>query len=317
MVHLKSNAPPKPPRHDEVAHERQQNLAALLVLVNLFVGAICLAIILEVGWDPEFTRTEWTYCLALVLFSWLNLLIAAGAVGWLISLLFSILPDSVGGARQRPDAGLLSRHRMIFYYLGVWSNLLALGLVIEITGGLAESPFDALLIAFVLTGQQLSRFRTQSGLLYISGLLVFGVILALEPVASKPVEAAPHVLTIAVAFLALVAGGFLNYFEKPHNYLVEKHVKQPSHARLYQDGQGTWRVALLENTHRQDPVLFRQRTGGASSNGEFPVGLKEKFQTFMDSMAQDASWGSLRSDWPANCTRSFVVTLVPAESEPS
>lgn len=302
----------RPTRHDEVSHERQQNLAALLVLVNLFVGAISLAIILEVGWDPELTRAEWVSFSVLVLFSWLNLLIAAGTLGWVFRLVLSMLPDGYG-VEKPPDAGLLERHRMIFYYLGVWSNLLAIALMIEITGGLAESPFDALFIAFVLTGQQLSRFRTQSGLLYLSGLAVFGLMIAFEPLATRPDVAAPHELTIAVAFLALGAGGFLNYFEKPHNYLVEKHIKQPSHARVYQDGQGAWRVALLESIHRQDPVIFGRMEFDRSNDGRFPDGLKEKFQTYVDTMGQDAEWDSLRSAWPERCTRSFVVKLVPTK----
>jgi hypothetical protein len=302
----------KAKRHDEVSHERQQKLAALLVLVNLFVGAITIAIVLATNWNLDFTKAEWICIGALVVISWSNLLAAAGFFGWAVSLIFSMLPYGTGVSEAPPDADLLERRRMAFYYVGVWANLLALGAIIEVTGGLAESPFVALFIAFVLTGQQLSRFRTQSGLLYVSGLLVAALMIALEPLSTRPAELAPHELTISVAILALGAGGLLNYIEKPHNYLLERHVKRPSRARIYQDGRGVWRVVLLERVHPFDPPIFARAETG-STDGEFPVGLKERFESFLGTMAEDAGWTTLKTTWPERCSTNFIVRLEAIE----
>jgi hypothetical protein len=296
-------------RHDDISHERQQKLAALLVLVNLFVGGISTLFILATDWNLELTRSELVCIAVLIVVSWLNLLVAAGFIGWVVDLVLSMLPDGTGTTEPSPDAALLKRHRMAFYYVGVWANLLALGLIIEVTGGLAESPFIALLIAFVLTGQQLSRFRMQSGLLYASGLALVALMIALEPLSTQPAEPAPHELTIAVAILALAAGGLLNFIEKPHNYLLEKHVKQPSRARIYQDGRGVWRVTLLEKVHRLDPVIFARVEAGTAVEGKFPAGLKERFESLLNVMAEDAGWTTLKPNWPDRCSANFIVGL--------
>jgi hypothetical protein len=305
-------------RHDEISHERQKRLGALLVVTNLIVGGISLAIVFLTDWNPELTRGEWIAFGLVILISWLNLLIAAGVVGWVFDLALSMLPDGVGSTDAHPDDKLLERHRMAFYYVGVWSNLLALGLIIEVSGGLGESPFVPLLIAFVLTGQQLSRFRTQSGLLYVSGLALVGLMVLCEPLASEPPESAPHELTMVVAFLALAAGGLLNYVEKPHNYLLEKHLKPPSRARIYQDGCGAWRVALLHSIHRQDPVLLGGDVKSALPiDGQFPDGLQERFEAYLRSMAEDARWSPVEPDWPQQCSLNFMVKLNPPRQKQS
>ncbi len=306
---------PKKTRHEEIAHERQQRLAGLLVVVNLGVGAISAAFLFETDWQMGLSTNEWITFGAIVAISWLNLLIAAGAVGWLWDAVLTALPEG-HSATPPPDGWLLERGRMVFYYVGVWANLLALAYIIETTGGLAESPFVPLLIAFVLTGQQLSRFRTQSGLIYLSGLVAIGLMIAGESLFTEPAEVAPHEMTIAIAALAVTAGGLLNYIEKPPNYMLEKHVKQPSRARVYQDGRGVWRVVLLERIHRQDPVVFMSAVGVAEQVKDgYPTGLKEEFQTYIESMGKVAGWRQLKATWPSRCTTSFIVQLSPEQED--
>jgi hypothetical protein len=196
-------------------------------------------------------------------------------------------------------------------------DLLALGVMIEVSGGLAESPFVPLLIAFVLTGQQLSRFKTQSGLLYLSGLVIFGLMIIVEPLSSRPPEPPPHELTIAMAFLALATGGLLNYFEKPHNYLLAKRLKPPSRARIYQDGSGVWRVSLLHSIHRQDPVIFPASDPPTELiDGEFPIGLQEQVNAYLEALSTVAKWEHVQTDWPSRCSSSFMVRIVPKGEAP-
>jgi hypothetical protein len=306
----------KPKRHDELAHERQQRLARLLVLANGLIGAISVAIIYATTWSLGLNRTEWVVIGGLILVSWLNLLIAAGSIGGAVNSVMSMMAEGSDASEKPVDARLLERWRMGFYYVGVWANLLALATIIEVTGGLVGSPFVALLIAFVLTGQQLSRFRMQSGLLYVSGLVVLLSMILLEPVFTKPSGPAPDELTLSVVAMALVASGWLNYVEKPHNYLVENRIRQPTRARIYRDGAGVWRVVLLERIHRLDPVLYFSAESADVTDGEFPAGLQDKFRNFLDSMSQDAGWAPLEPKWPERCGSNFTVNLRPGPSAP-
>lgn len=307
-----------PRRHDQIAHERQKRLGGLLILANLTIGGISTAIIFATEWDPALTLVDWIIFGVLVVGAWLNLLVAAGAVGWAYDSILGFFQDGVDSTDRHPDDRLLERGRMIFYYVGVWLDLLALAVIIEVSGGLAESPFVPLLIAFVLTGQQLSRFKTQSGLLYISGLAIFGLMILLEPLSTRPPEPAPHELTICVAFLALAIGGLLNYFEKPHNYMLEKHLRQPSRARIYQDGCGAWRVTLLHSIHRQDPVIFAaSEAPDRPGDGTFPDGLRERFDAYLAEMITDARWEPVQPDWPTQCSSSFMVKFIPRDREPT
>jgi hypothetical protein len=213
------------PRHDDIAHERQRRLAPLLLLANLAIAVCATAIMLGFDWGPDPTEAELALFTVLLGLSWATLLIAAGAVGWVVELL-----DGVGTppeqAKPRIDARFLARYRMVFYYAGVLTNLAAFALVAEVTGGLAESPFVALLVAFVVTSQQLSRFKTQSVLMFLAGAAVVALVWALEPSASHPSEPAPHGVEIALVLLAFLGGGLLSIIEKPRN--PRRAVESPS-----------------------------------------------------------------------------------------
>lgn len=204
------------PRHDTIAHERQRRLAPLLLLANLAIAVAAAIVMLSFGWGPDPTGFELGLFLFLLVFSWTNLLIAAGAVGGLVDLLDGV-PKHQREASPRVDDRILARYRMVFYYVGVLANLAAFALVAEVTGGLAGSPFVALLVAFVVTSQQLSRFKTQSALMLLAGLVVIVVMYLLEADASHPPDPAPEGAEIILVVLALVGGGLLGIIEKPRN----------------------------------------------------------------------------------------------------
>ncbi len=300
---------------------RQRRLAGILFLANLAIGLVSAAIIGPVNnWQLEFSTFQWV-CLGFAFgLSWLCLLIAADFAHWAGgvvrragSAIASALSED-GKADEPEDPGpeieRLDPHRKYFYYCGVWSNLISLALLTELTGGLAESPFVALYIAFVLTGQQLSRFRRQTFWMLVTGVVVTALMIVLGPYASAPAVAAPHGLTITVVALALAAGALHNYMEKPENYLIKKHVRPPTRARIYLDGRMAWRFTFLENIHRQDPFLATSAMPAAAMNadGDFPEGLKEKFEEYLGVMLDATGW-QVESTWPNRCARSFVVNL--------
>lgn len=299
-------------RHDSVALARQKNLAALLILANLFVGAALALVMTLSDWSPGLTSFELIVCCIVFGMAWLALVVAGGFVEWLPRALPSAFPGGLQADGEPSSvAAFIARRRMVFYYAGVVLDLLAIAVISQVTGGLPESPFVALLIAFVLTGQQLSRFRTQSGILFVLGIVTALLMLIFEPFFSKPEPPAPPELEIAAVLLALATGGVLNYFEKSHNYLLERHVHRPSHVRIYEDGRGIWRYSLYRDFHRQDPVLFPPGDPAVKlDDGEFPPGLKERFEELAKAMGSDASWDALEPDWPERCEDSFAMRLV-------
>lgn len=290
-------------RHDSIAHERQQKLAQLLFLANFGIGVCAVSIMAYYDWSPDPTRFEVALFVLLIGLSWLCLLTAAGVLGWLVGLLGGI---SVGPSPGDPavDEKFLAQHRMRFYYAGVILNLLGFAVVAEITGGVSESPFMALVIAFILTSQQLSRFQPQAAAMLVVGLAVTVLMLLLEPLASEPATGAPHQLEIAAVLLALVGGGVLNYIEKPPNHYVRK-LKGPEQVLVYQDAQGHWRFAFYRRSHRQDPILL---TSSDADGGAFPDGLERQVIRYAAEMAV-ADLGDSVPEWPKEFTTCFSLRL--------
>lgn len=291
-------------RHDTIAHERQRKLAQLLFLANLGIGAS--AGLLMAYWDWSFEPTGFEVGLLIGLFalSWLCLLTAAGAVGWLVGL-FAGIPGVPPSGEPAVDEEFLAKHGMRFYYAGVIFNLVAFALVTEVTGGLDESPFTALLVAFVLTSQQLSRFRPQAAIMLGIGLAVTGLMLLLEPLASEPAAAAPHQLEVAAVLLALIGGGALNCMEKPPNHYVTA-PEAPSRVLVYRDAQGNWRFSFYQRFHRQDPILL---TGAAADGNAFPEELERQVIRYASEMATVAGWEESVPGWPKEFTTCFSIRL--------
>ena len=163
-------------RHDAVALARQQNLSALLILSNLFVGGMLAGIVILSDWSLGITSGETITCIAVFAVSWLNLLIATDFLEWLRRL-----------------------------------------------------------------------------------------------------------------FRSMPSGG-------PHD-----------------DGEGIWRFAFYNGIHRQDPVLLAPSVPPAPGDGEFPCGLKERFERLARAMERDAKWDDLGPDWPERCEASFTMKLAAQE----
>lgn len=294
-------------RHDALSLKRQRGLAALLLIANLVLAVACGAVLAITGWNPEFTNAERILCMSVFGVSWVALVIAAGVVEWLPQITSDLLRDAGDNARATKRlARFVAERRMVPYYVGLVFNLFGVALLAEFTGGLTESPFVALFVAFVLIGQQVSRFKLQATLLLVYGAVLVGGMLALKEVVSEPSEATPPALSATIILLSFVAGGLLNSYEKVHNYLVERRVQPPAQVRIYRDGRGIWRFAL----HRQDPVLLGPDPAPVKSG--VPSELRERFEEHAKQMGAYADWGDLHTDWPNDCEDdSFIVPLHP------
>lgn len=290
-------------RHDALALKRQRGLAALLLIANLVVGLVCFAFVVLGDWSPGINPTEWLISLAVFGISWLSLLVAAGLVEWLPQITSDLLRDAGDNSRAtKRMAAFIASWRMIPYYLGFGANLVGIALLTEFTGGLTDSPFAVLFVALVLIGQQVSRFKPQAGLLLLFATATVAAMLAYESLFVDRPELSEG-LTAVLVLLAFVAGGLLNYYEKAHNYLIEKRVQPPTQVRIYRDGRDVWRFAL----HRQDPVLLG--SDHPPIDRGVPVVLREQFEQHARRMGLYADWGELVPSWPDTCEDSFIVPL--------
>jgi hypothetical protein len=301
-------------RHDALALKRQRNLAATLILANLTIATVSAWIIEHYNWDVELTQTEQIFWIAGFTATLVVLLIASGFLEWLPGALSGVFVGTEAESVPNRLSAFIARHRMVFYYAGVWANMTTLALVVETTGGLPTSPFVPIFVAFVLTGQQLSRFRTQALTLFVSGLALVVVMLSCRSLVSDPATAPPDLLPIAVVILSLLMGGLLNILERPHNYLLKKQVPAPTHARIYRDGEGIWRFAFFLKRHQQDPVL-QGRSDPPIPEGQFPSGLRERFEEHAREMGQHAAWTNVSPQWPSTCEQSFTIELVALEED--
>lgn len=293
-------------RHDSIAHQRQKRLAQLLCLFNVMLALGCGAIMVYEHWNPEPTRAEVLALICLVAFSWLFLLVAAGTIGWFADLRTALRPGPFT-AKPAVDDAFLNKHRMSFYYAGVILNLLAIAMATEITGGLADSPFTALLIAFVLTAEQLSRFKPQAKVMLVIGLAVAALMIGLEKLASDPPDLAPHLLYIAVALAALLGGGILTVWEKPRNHYVHE-LDDPSQVLVYRDVHGNWRFSVYDESHRQDPILL---PGNGVDMVDFPSDLEARVVDCALDMVASSDWekGESLPGWPSTFTTCFSLEL--------
>jgi glycerophosphoryl diester phosphodiesterase len=296
-------------RHDDISNERQQGLATLLLAFNVlavFVWFVPVQILYH--WNPGLTPTEVLLlcCLAGILA--ISLLLAAE------------IPQGIqrawnrglGPGELRSAADPFVQYRWLFYYIALTANILALALVVETTGGLGSSPFVALFVAFILIGQQLSRFETQSRRLILFGATLAGAMLLLKGYASKPEHLAPVGVTVFVVFLTLGFSGLLSWREKPPNPLVGSgRSALPTHAHVYH-AYGAWHFVLYRHRHRLDPVVPGRTQGGR---------LKVAFQGSVKKMAAEAGWPALRLTWPKDALQrepaSFRVAFEAAQDSPT
>lgn len=199
-------------RHGKIALRRQKELARWLFYVNVAIAVIWLL-----------TANDWHLGLSG------GVVVALIACGVVFVICIGLAANGIGGVRRflraadqgndddddepwRSESWIADR-RYWFYYAGVWADLFALALLVWTTGGLDGSPLVAILVAFVLTGMQLSRERDQAAALLASGVGVAVFILVVSPPMHPP-DPAPSDLATWLVMLALGGGGVLTLNER-------------------------------------------------------------------------------------------------------
>ena len=283
------------PRHDQIAFRRQQYLAAFLLMIDAYVAVISVVVGYIAKWHP-LTQDELLLTTILALASMVCFLLAAGAVGGIRDM----WNEGIGiapGLRHR-DTDFFAKRRMIFFYTGVNLNMIALALLVGQTGGITASPYIAVFFAFILTGQQLSRFKTQSSFLIGVGIVLTAAVFVCESTVGLPkTSRAPDELTFLLLASTLIACGLITSYEKGQNYLVEGKQNLPTHAHVYRDATGMWHYAVYCRRHRLDPVVGHdsEETGTEGSLES----VRKKVEAIVKSMYQAAEWGKPSFEWPA------------------
>ncbi|HKO20124.1 MAG TPA: hypothetical protein VJU82_14680 [Acidobacteriaceae bacterium] len=223
--------------------------------------------------------------------------------------------NAMGAARPITQSNdFIDSHRMIFYYLGVASNIVSFAILVEQTGGMLASPYTAPMVALILTGQQLSRFKTQSTCLISAGCIVAATMWLYEStIGLAPSPPAPRALGFTLLAISLVAAGAITNAEKDHNYLIEGMQRLPTHANIYRAADGTWHYVLYSSRYRLDPVVGNPSSEtGTAGQADTLRFLRTKIEAEVSSMYQAANWGAPKFVWPDDTGSASFVVHFPA-----
>jgi hypothetical protein len=294
-------------RHDNIAFIRQRYLAIFLLILLAIVIVLSVATAYAFKWHP-LTPGRLAIVIPLSAVTVLSLLLAAGAVGGCRDMWENAI-NKTPAARTHRDSDFFARKRMVFFYIGVNLSLVLFVVVIEQTGGVISSPYTAPFVALVLTGQQLSRFKTQASFLISAGIaltIIMGIYESSVGVLNTPPP--PRLLAYLLIAISLVASGLIANVEKDHNYLIEGKQQLPTHARVYKDAHDIWHYVIYCQRHQLDPIVGSDTTKEGTRNSENEVCTK--VEADVRSMYQAAGWGQPSFNWsPREQGNSFTVTF--------
>jgi len=284
------------PRHDQIARVRQGYLAVFMLLLDVILIGLSLGVAYTTKWHP-LTQDRFRTTGVLAVLSLLCLFFAAGAVGGFRDMLAGGISRGPKTSHYRDD-DFFANKRMIFFYAGVNLTLLTFAVLVEQTGGITASPYIAVFFAFILTGQQLSRFKTQSTVLIAVGAaLTLAMWLWQYTHGLLKSPAAPPTLTLVLLVATFIACGLMTNYEKDHNYIVERKEKDlPTQAYVYQDGKKKWHYVIYCRSHRLDPIV----DGPESETPETDQALEpvqKRIQEIIISMYPRAEWDQTDFHW--------------------
>lgn len=300
-------------RHDEIAFRRQRYLAIFLLLVDVFTAFLSIVVAYSAHWHP-LTRDRAILTGILAGVTVVLLMLAAGVVGGARDMWDSVA--SQAAIEKRRDSDFFAQKRMIFFYAGVNLNIVVLAILIEQTGGITASPYTTVFFALVLTGQQLSRFKTQSSFLISVGVALTLAMWIFES-ANGPLAAPgpPRVLTFLLMASVFIACGLITNYEKNHNYLIESNQSLPTHAHIYKDGNNLWHYVIYRHRYRLDPVLGADPSPvpGGDANASLDT-IRTRVEADVKSMYQAAGWGQPQFNWEEEGTKNELLVYFPPNS---
>jgi hypothetical protein len=281
-----------------------------MLIIDVCVLVLSMAIGYPAKWRP-FTPDRIVLSGVLTLVTMLCLLLATGAVGGARDMWAGGMTPGPAVWAHR-DTDFFAARRMIFFYAGVNLNIVTLSVLIEQTGGIIRSPYSAVFFAFILTGQQLSRFKTQSSFLISVGVILtlamwiyetaFGLLKTSDP---------PKPLVFLLVVSTFIACGLMTNYEKNHNYYVEGRQNLPTHAHVYRDAEGVWHYEIYCQRHRIDPIVGDLSSLPAQT-GDSSNAVRRGVEATVKSMYEAAGWGHPKFLWPEDTQSYDQIVRFPA-----
>lgn len=249
-------------RHDSLGLARQARLAMLLLYVNLLIIGVTLLTSVGQVWSEQIPTKGLIELSCLTGLTMLLLVLGSD-----LRRLSDLALGTVAGTPTGPThLGALDRYRPFIFYPSVYLNIVTLGLLVHITGGLTGSPYTSLLYALFLIALQFSRFRRQSGYYLLTGLIVTVAIIVWD--AAQPPSLAtepPRNLIATMTIGSFVFAAIVGQVSKQGNPRSAKRSALPSSAALYRDPEQRWRFVLYGRSSALDGIALN--SSGAACRG--------------------------------------------------
>jgi hypothetical protein len=294
-------------RHDRVSSRRQRNLSNVVIIVNISLYVVYEAAVRAWGWSFQFGSEGRLLFMTIWIASLLCLVPASGIPAAVSRLLQESTPlPGESGNRENPA---VSRARKFFYYPGIYLNIAAVAVLVELSGGLIESQYSAVLFGMVLAGQQLGRFRTNSRILIcIGAFLVLALFLHERLSGVRTVPHPPAELEFFILVSSFLIPALFAHIEKRPNYRAKGDFPPPQYVEIYRDeGYDAWRYALYDRHSPLDPAIDL-------SSGKNVEEARSLIEEKLKSIASLLGLKSSVLEWPDSSDNESLGYIVNKES---
>jgi hypothetical protein len=201
---------------------------------------------------------------------------------------------------EHDEPARIAAMRKYVFYLSGLLTLVAVAIMIEVSGGLVRSPFTPIVFALVLTQQQLGRFTTNSLIAIVTGIVTVVLLAGYEAVAGVRQEPpAPADLAFYILVFAFAVTALCGHLSKAKNVRASGQLPQPTHVALYKMGDGVWLYTLYNGQTRLDSIL---RGDSITDMASAKIRMKEILDAlaphgpieWLDSHAGDETTGYIR-----------------------
>jgi hypothetical protein len=243
--------------HDYVSSRRQRRIADLALLMNAGIAVLYLWAVNHWNWHLDVSAGAEIATLGFWAAALIGML-AASSVPGAIPGFFNDIAETDG---RVIEPHWLRNARKYVFYPAAYANFVAAAIWIEVSGGLVDSPFTPVLLAMILTAQQLSRFKLNSFLFLTFGAAATGALAVYESKAGiLDVPPPPVMLTFWILVISFLVTALCAHALKQRNYRASKTYPSPSDIEVYRDSAGSWRYAMYCRRTPLDPVLSESIT---------------------------------------------------------
>jgi hypothetical protein len=286
-------------RHDYLSAIRQQVIADLACIGDVVLVVLYLVAAARWHWHLDVPTGALIAFLVSLLLAFTGMLLCSSlpmVIGRDLIYLSAAHPYE-----EESDRSWLSLKRRYIFYPAAYLNIVAISIWIEVSGGIVASPFTPVLFAFVLTAQQLGRFRLNSLMFIATGIVITLILAAYQSVAGIHREpTAPRQLSFYILAAAFLVAAICTHVAKATNYRATGRIPDPTHVFIYRYGDGSWRYSVHVRGTRLDSLL---EIGAGASVQEAQAHVVK----ILDTLAND---GYERVEWRVSVTADEAIGLI-------